>query len=208
MTIDELIKTREEAKINLARSTRELFIRGVKIGRNSTGEISLPSSYDKYLDKYEHSNSEFEWEVEYLDGTILKQYDKKESCYKDINQSKLKSVSWISNFTDYSDNLEKRVIVTLDFERGKFTFINGFCPQNIKWDLEKEFLVKDKTLHLLARKRNSFSVGMLNIEEELRGWVDFNDEYYLYNRYYLGIRSPEGDKVLCISPMGDISMEK
>lgn len=208
MTIDELIKTREEAKVNLARSTRELFIRGVKIGRNSTGEISLPASFDKYLDKYERSNSEFEWEAEYFDGTILKQYDKTEKCYKDIDQSKLKSISYISNFVYPTDNREKRIVITLDFERGAFTFMNGFCPQEIKWELEKEFKPKEKTLHLLARKRNSFSIGQINVEEELRPWIDIKDEYYMYNRYILGIRSPEGDKIISISPIGDISMER
>lgn len=194
LDIDELIRVRETSKYNLIQSKMTLLESGAKTITN--GELSaLPS-----LNKEEYikcSNQEFYWEAEYKDGSILKQFEgTKQHHYGNIDFDKLKVIKWVSNFIVETSNVDKRIIISLDWESGSWSFYNGLVPQEVKnllWD-NNEFLVNDnKKLILKMVKRESQSVGFPSntISETTR-----------YYRYILGWESKNKKIVLCIEPNG------
>ena len=152
--LDELLNTRNKAMVDYARSTNELIDLGVKIKDRSSENITLPVSFQKYLDKYTISNVEFEWEVEYTDGKILKQFEGEEKRnFSHINKEKLKKISFISNFDWPSESKETRVIASLNWDTGLFEFHNGFVSQDVRAEACMNPLQGKKKLILFTRKR-------------------------------------------------------
>lgn len=199
--IDALINLRDKAKIDLPYARMALLRLGVKTIKD--GQLShLPG-----LHAYQYfncSDCEFYWEAEYENGEILKQYDGDiQHHYGHIDQSRLLYFRWISNFDWETDSKEKRVIVTLDFKKGTFTFTNGFCSQELRKSLydiggtpnEKKLVIK-----IVKRKMTS-----INYPD---GTVD---EVSYYNRFLIGFKSnavgPTRSMrkvILCIEPNGVI----
>jgi len=196
--IDQLLQIRQDANYNYTKATNELIEMGVKIGKKADGRLALPSSFQPYIDKYNISNSEFEWEVEYIDGKILKQFEGSlQHNFSHIEQSKIKTVSYISNFLWPTDNKEKRVIVRLNWDTGLFDLMNGFAPQNVKSEIciDKDQCIKK--LILFQRKRFSSINGMFNGE----------GDFFFYNRFVLGYETTEKNKrVVIIDPTGIIKL--
>ncbi len=205
--IDALLQRRQNGMFDYSNSTKELIEMGVKIGRKSTGEITLPDSFQPYLEKFERSMLEFEWKVDYQDGSVLKQFDGPniEHNFSHIDQSKLKSISYISNFIWPTDNEEKRIIITLNWETGLFEFMNGFASQDVKAKCCLKPLIGKKKLILFTRKRISSAVG--ESKSELKEFVNMMDEFSFYNRFILGYQIPGGEKMaVIIEPNGDIKL--
>jgi len=205
--IDALLQLRQNGMFNYSKATKELIRMGVKFGHKSTGQITLPDSFKKYLRKFEHSTLEFEWTADYNDGSILRQFDdqNKEHDFADIDQSKLKSIAFISNFIWPTDNQEKRIIVRLNWKTGLFEFMNGFASQDVKAKCCMNPLEGEKKLILFARKRQSSAVG--ESKSELKEFVNMMDEFSFYNRFVLGYQVPSGEKItIIIEPNGDIKL--
>jgi hypothetical protein len=204
--IDELLRKRQEGMFNFSESTKELIAMGVKIGKRDNGEITVPSSYLPYLDKFNESNLEFEWLARYNDGSILSQFEGEiQRNFKDIDQAKLKSIEFISNFSWSTDMVEKRIIVRLNWETGMFEFTNGFASQEVRAKCCVAPLIGDKKLILFARKRLSSAVG--DASGELKEFINMMDEFFFYNRFVLGYQVPTGEKMaVIIEPNGDIKL--
>lgn len=204
--IDELLQARQNGAYTYAKSTKEILDLGVKVMLGSTGDMPVPASYNDHLNKFNRSNLEFEWLAKY-DGSRpdTAQFDElgKESHFGEIDQSKLKSVSYISNFNWPTDNAEKRVIVTLNMDSGLFDFMNGFIPQEIKGQL-LEPVPGPKKLILLAKRRQSATMGEL--APELQEFHPPTDEIFFYNRFLLGFETETKKRVLLIQPNGEISV--
>lgn len=195
--VDSLIRIRDTAKIDLAKSRMSLLQMGVKSVKD--GMIThLPGLN---IDKYSRcENQEFYWEAEYFDGTVIKQFDgKKHHHYGNIEQKSLKLFRWISNFDDATDNKEKRVIVELDFETGKFNFMNGFVPQEIRAEVMNgcQHNPSEKKLIMRMIKRTSTSQSYPG------GGVD---EVSYYNRYIIGWEDESEKKILCVEPNGFVHL--
>jgi len=208
--IDALLQMRQDGMYNYTQSSDELMRLGVKIGNKSTGQVTLPNSFTPHLDKFERSMLEFEWEVTYKDGTILKQFDDGDNrdnhkSFKDIDHSKIKSVAYISNFNYQTDNVEKRIIVRLDWETGLFNFLNGFAPQDLRAKCCMKPLEGEKKLILFARKRFSSASGQS--QSEFKELIKITDEFSFYNRFILGYQVPSGEKMtVIIEPNGDMKI--
>jgi hypothetical protein len=189
--------------LDFSRSTDELLEMGVKTINTKTGEITLPASFSPYLDRFERSQLEFEWEADYGDNSTLPQFvDDHEFCFKDINLSRLKKISFISNFNWQTDNEEKRVIVTLNIKTGEFTFMNGFASQELRAKLLNP-IEGEKKLILFARKRNSSAAGEIKSNDPLVKRLE--NEAYFYNRFVLGYEvSGKGKRAVIIMPNGNI----
>lgn len=203
--IDELLQKRQDGMVNFVEATKRLIDIGVKIA-NPEGEISVPSFFEKYIDKYSNSNLEFEWEVVYKDGSRLRQFDDGDQHnFANIKLSEVKSVSYISNFTWQTDNEERRIIVKLDMETGLFTIINGFCPQEVLAEIAINEIKEDKKLILFARKRQSSSMG--EISDEVKQYFPSAGETFFYNRFILGFETPSGKmRAVIIEPNGNIGL--
>lgn len=202
--IDQLLQLRQDGIINFARATFELIEMGVKVENQGTGNIRLPSSFTNFLQKYERSMLEFEWEAEYFDGTKIQQFGEEEHHFGHIDQNKLKSFSLISNFEWPTPNEEKRVIVTLDFQKGEFIFQNGFISQDDRGKLFNKQLPGPKQLIFFARKRMSSSQG--SIHPAYQEFVPSLEENFYYNRFIVGFKSESGEKVmLMVYPTGTIT---
>lgn len=203
--IDTLLQIRQDAMVNFAEATKKLLDLGVKIA-NPEGEISVPASFEAFLENYNNSNLEFEWEAEYIDGSKLKQFDgDNQHSFKDISLGLLKRVSLISNFSWPTDNAEKRIIISLDMKTGIFSFLNGFCPQETLSSLTLNPVEEDKKLILFARKRATSSMG--EISDEIREFFPMIGETFYYNRFVLGFETPSGlVRAVMIEPNGNISL--
>jgi hypothetical protein len=155
------------------------------------------------VDKFSKcNNQEFVWEAEYEDGNIVRQFDdSKQNNYADINQEKLKSIKWISLFSDETSNDNKSVVVTLDFKTRSFSVLNGFIRQDAREFLGYSSDIKSKAKLILKMiKRQSVNVD-LNTQEQ--------GEVTIYNRYVLGWEDDEGNKVsFCIEPNGYVHLWK
>lgn len=208
--IDALLQARQEGMYNYTQSSDELMRLGVKVGNKSTGQVTLPNSFTPHLDKFERSMLEFEWEVTYKDGTVLKQFDDGDNrdnhkSFKDIDHSKIKSVAYISNFDYQTDNVEKRIIVRLDWETGLFEFLNGFAPQDLRAKCCMKPLDGEKKLILFARKRFSSASGQA--QSEFKELIKIADEFSFYNRFVLGYQVPSGEKMtVIIEPNGNMKI--
>lgn len=204
--IDELLKKRQEGMFNFTRATNELVAMGVKIGKRSSGEILVPNSYQPLIEKFNHSNLEFEWQVNYSDGSVLRQFENEiQHNFQDIDQSRIKNIEYISNFIWQTDMAEKRIIVRLNWETGKFEFLNGFASQEVRAKCCIEPLNGEKKLILFARKRLSSSAG--EAKNEYSEFASMLDEFFFYNRFILGYEVKTGEKMaVIIEPNGDIKL--
>jgi len=204
--IDELLKTRQDAMVNYARSTSDLIDMGVKIKNKETEDTTLPASFQNYLDKYNISNLEFEWEAKYKDGSVLRQFEGEEQRnFSHINQENLASISFISNFNWPSEaGRDPRVIIRLNWETGLFEFSNGFASQDVRTKSCMNPLTGNKKLILFTRKRFSASNGEIN--DQYKEFFPFEDEVFYYNRFILGYETEAGMKALIISPNGSIEI--
>jgi len=203
--IDKLLNIRQKGIINYAISTKELINLGVKIKNKETNNITLPTSFEKYLDKYNISNLEFEWEAYYKNGSIIRQFEgKKEINWKNINQNELSSISLISNFNWPSEKgVDSRIIVKLNFETGLFEFINGFISQEVRTEACTNPLLGNKKLILKVKHRVSDSNGEL--DDQYKDFFPFENETFFYNRFILGYEVDGiGEKSVIINPDGKI----
>jgi hypothetical protein len=200
--VDSFLRLRDDSKVNMARAKMELLNMGVKTYKD--GQLTfLPGlNVDKFLSC---NNQEFQWEAEYEDGNIVRQFGNngKDSHYGNIDQSKLKLFRWISNFDYATDNPDKRIIVELDFTTGKFNFYNGFIPQQVRGDIRVMDGFKDnvdgKKLIMKIIKRTTTSLSYPD------GAVD---EVCYYNRYIIGWETSSEKCILCIEPNGNINLFK
>jgi hypothetical protein len=206
--IDAMLQRRQRGLIDFSEATNELITLGVKIGHSEDGDITIPDSYDKYIDKYNASNLEFEWEVEYTNGEKLRQFDDVNGTpvqyhFGNIDQSRLKNISFISNFIWPTDNMEKRIIVRLNWETGLFEILNGFAPQETMAHATMNPLAGEKKLILFARKRHTSMMG--DMKSDL---YPFTDEYFIYNRFVIGyqIVGSSDQKSVIIEPNGTIKI--
>jgi len=201
-TIDELLQKRIQGYFDFVRSTDELIKLGVKIG--SGADIELPKSYQKYLNNYEVSNLEFEWFVEYIDGTSLKQFQGgQEYNFKHIDLSKLKSIAFISNFDWPTDMKETRVIVRLNWETGLFEFTNGFAPQDVRTVCCMDPLPGNKKLIMFTRKNSSSIAGQAPADSVISSMLG---QYFIYNRFILGYEVDGKKKAVIIYPNGEMKI--
>lgn len=192
--IDHLIRVRENARYNFAKSRLELIDLGAKTYSN--GELMALPNLD--LKKYEACKfQEFCWEAKYNDGTEIKQFQGSlEHHFGDLDQQRLSTISWISNFTSDTSNVEKRVIVTLDFKTGKFIFMNGLALGEVRNVSDAGFPVGiegEKKLILKMVKRESSGVS---------SGADAVSEITRYYRYLLGWEFGAEKIILCVEPNG------
>jgi len=204
--IDELLQIRQDGIINYCKSTEALIKMGVKIGKKENNDMTVPVSFQPYIDKYNRSNLEFEWKATYLDNTIINQFEgDSEHHFGHIDQTKLKSIDLISNFTWPTDNEEKRIIIKLNWETGLFEITNGFTPQPVKEIIHMYPLQGEKKLILKTRKRVSMSQGDIN--PKYKEFFPMSDEFFFYNRFILGYQVANGDKkVIIVEPSGTIGI--
>jgi len=204
--IDALLKIRQEGMYNYSKCTRELIDMGVKIGHKNTGDLTIPGVFEPYLEKYNKSNMEFEWEVMDKDGTILKQFDGDiQHSFKDIKLDSMQSIAFISNFNWPTDNKEHRVIVRLNWETGLFELMNGFAPAEVREELCSNPPVGIKKLILFTRKRFSSTYGEVN--EKYPEFFPMKDEFLYYNRFVIEYEVEGGwNKIAIIDPTGIISL--
>ena len=204
--IDELLRQRQEGMFNFSEATKTLLDMGVKTSKKSTGEIIVPASFSPYLDKYNISNLEFEWLVKYTDGTELKQFEGEiDHHFGHIDLQKIKSVEFISNFNWPTDMAEKRIIVRLNWETGMFEFTNGFASQEVRAKCCVAPLIGEKKLILFRKKRESVASG--EVKDEVKQFINLEDEKFFYNRFILGYQATSGEKMaVIIEPNGDIKL--
>ena len=203
--IDELLQIRQEGIFNYSKATNELIEMGVKIGKKDSGDLTIPASFEPYIDQYNESNLEFEWQAIYDDGTALDQFeDGEQMSFKDIDISKLEAIQFISNFTWPTDNFEKRVIVRLNFKTGLFEFLNGFAPQEVVNYACVNPIEGEKKLILFCRKRFSSTIGEIN--ERYKDFYPSPDEFFYFNRFVLGYEANGEKKALIIQPNGVIGI--
>lgn len=202
--IDQLLQSRQDGLYNFAKATKELVDMGMKITNQETGEIDVPRSFEAYIEHYNRSNMEFEWQVEYTDGTVLNQFDAMEHHFGNIDQAKIATVSWISNFAWPTDNIERRVIVSLDWKTGTFSFMNGFAPQEVKGAVMNP-IEGEKKLIMFTKKRVSETVGM--IAEDIKTYYLGQHSLFNYNQFILGFETPSGEeRAILVQPNGNIEL--
>jgi hypothetical protein len=159
----------------------------------TNGELSALPNLD--VEKYEKCrNQEFVWEAEYDDGSVLKQFDgAKQHHYGNIEQEKLKLIRWVSLFVVDTSNVDKRVIVSLDWKTGLWSFYNGIVSQELRAMVANGFSLDKPKLILKMVKRESAGVGF-------PGAVV--NEITRYNRYILGWEAGGNKVILCTEPNG------
>lgn len=195
--IDSFIRVRDTAKMDLMKSRMFLLNAGVKTYKDGD-LIYLPGlNVNKFI---ECANQEFYWEAEMKDGKVIRQFEgKKQNHYGNIDQGQLKIFRWVSNFSYETSNEETRVIVSLDFETGKFEYINGFIPQEIRAEVISGYpqgLMPKLIMKVIKRTSTSLSYPDGAI-----------DEVCYYNRYLIGWEIPQKEKkILCIEPNGFVHL--
>lgn len=199
--VDEHIKVRDQAKLNLTGARTGLINMGVQLVIGDQLFCTPSMNMKKF---FACNNQEFVWEAEYDNGEVICQFDgKKQNHYGNIEQDKLKEIRWVSNFDYETANDERRVIARLNFKTGEFSFLNGFVPQDIRAVTFQKYSEGFKPeLVLKIVRRTSTSVG----------YVDGNvEEIAYYNRFLIGWKNAAGSqvidkKILCIEPNGFIHL--
>ncbi len=192
LDVDEAIRLRETSRYNLTQAKMTLLKMGVKTV--SEGHLQALPNLD--VEKYEKCCfQEFSWEAEYEDGSVLKQFEgAKQHHYGNIEQDKLKLIRWVSHFVTDTSNEEKRVLVTLDWKTGLWSFFNGFVPQEVKAAVAEGFAGEIKPKLILKMvKRESASVGFPG---------NAVNELTRYYRYILGWEGGDKKIILCVEPNG------
>ena len=194
LDVDDMIRLRETSKFNLTSAKMALLNAGVKT--ITDGILQALPNLD--VEKYEKCNfQEFSWEAEYEDGSVLKQFEgAKQHHYGNIEQDKLKTLRWVSHFVVETSNEDKRVIVTLDWKTGLWSFYNGLVLQEVKAAVAEGFPAGiTPKLILKMVKRESSGVGFPGAAVS---------EVTRYNRYILGWEAGDTKVLLCVEPNGYI----
>ena len=203
--IDNLLKIRRRSLYDLEKAVEGLYAMGVRFFTPTPDGVPEISAAQDLLPRFEYTLEDFEWKAIYDDGTELDQYGEKQSHFKDIDQSKLAKIQYISNFEILTQNPEKRLIVTLDFKSGVFDFWN--CgSQDVRAKLSKP-VEGEKKLILFKRRRESFTVGVS--AEKGRPEITPAGERFTYTRYYLGYELVGKKKkvIVCLYPNGEVGIE-
>lgn len=191
--IDRLISVLQGAQRDIVLAQSALLTAGVKSVKDGQMNYMPGLNVERF---FACGNQEFYWEAEYLDGTVIRQYEGKvQKNFAHIDQSKLKLVRWVSNFDGETDSAERRVIVSLDFIAGTFEFTNGFVPQEVRGELLKVAGVGPDAPKLILKmvKRMSTSLTFPS------GGVD---TLFHYRRYLIGFEGAGRKVVLCVEPNG------
>lgn len=200
--VDSLVRIKDDAYITLFKSKMKILEMGVKTEKDGI-LTSLPGlDVNKYL---KWNNQEFSWEAEYDNGKVICQFEgTKENHYGNIDKDHLKIFRWVSCFDWATDNKDKRVIVSLNFKNGKFEFLNGFCPQEVRAKVSGGYLSDEFNPKLIMKiiKRTIFS------QEYPEGKIS---ERMYYNRYLIGWEGKDRNgkkekRILCIEPNGFIHL--
>lgn len=198
-TVDEFISMRVKALADLKKSSNGLKdlgahsdIRGVETVMDGM-DIEAFNRCDK---------SEFAWEAVYTDGTQLRQYDdfSMKHSFADIDQEKLELIRWVSNFDVDTSNTCKRIIVTLDWRTGLFSFFNGLVHPAVK-EIYLNPMTSMDGAKLILKKR---------VRMSFTGNTEHNkdDETINYNRYLLGLELGELKRLICIEPNGFVHLQE
>lgn len=197
LEIDEMVKLKHEAKLNLVKASGRLLEMGAKLLID--GMVNGQPGLD--VEQYKKWNfQEFAWEAVGKDGLITKQFenDGTQNHFGNIDQDNLSKFYWHSCFKTETDNNIREVVVTLDFKTGKFEFLNGQVPQAIRADADigypMDFAgleVKPKLIMKMV-KRNSETVSLSgNVSEVMK-----------YNRYLIGWEIGAVKRLFCVEPNG------
>lgn len=200
--IDSLIRIRDQAKMDLARSRMKLIEMGAKTVKDGMVTHLPGLNIDKFASC---ENQEFYWEAEYEDGSVIRQFEgKKQHHYGHIDQQRLKYFRWVSTFDYPTDNEDKRVIISLNFKDGRFEFYNGIVPQETRAEVLNGYpsISFEPKLILKAVKRASTSHSFPD------GGID---EVTYYNRFLIGWENlpgsaTKGKRILCIEPNGFVHL--
>ena len=204
--VDKNIKERTNALNQLAGAESELAQLGVKFGILGDDGIPTLELGDNYLPQFTYHLEEFEWEAEYKDGSKLRQYDiTGDHHFGQIKQDQLKSIKYISNFEYPTDNKEKRIILTLDWETGKFELLNGLMNADDKGKIIRE-IKGEKKLILFKRIRVGQMLGLVNGDKLVQPFP--TNEVYFYKRYFLGYETQERKILVCLYPNGKVGVEE
>ncbi len=176
---------------------------GLKFGQVEDDQIPTFEVGANYLPQFLQHLEEFEWEVLYKDGSTLRQYDiAGVNHYGNIKQEEVKRVRLISNFEAQNDNADRRVIVTLDWETGKFDILNGQVSPEERNFLASTGEAGTKKLILFKRVRFGQTMDISNEKPMPTG------EVYFYKRYYIGYETETKKVLLCAYPNGQIGIVK
>ena len=191
--VDTFLQARDQARVVLQESMSNLLETGAKVFMGGTVIGLKGMTADLY---HACNNQEFSWEAEYKDGTIVKQFDNGvQHHFGDIDQGKLKMFRWMSLFNVETSNADKRVIVTLDFETGLWSFYNAFLTQEMRAVLLPPINAGDKPKLIMKMvKRQSVTVAMTTMNP--------NGEVVLFTRYIIGWEVGATKVLLCIEPNG------
>lgn len=199
--IDEAINLRESSKTNLMRANFKLIDLGAV---NMIGDSIFANPRLNLKEYKKCNNQEFQWQAWYSDGFVINQYEEDEAeterTFADIDFTRLVRIHWSSNFETETDNDDKRVIISLDWTTGLFSFYNGITPQEVKetvLDASEFMKAEEKKLILKMVKRVS-QTASLNPNAPV--------EVTLYNRYLLGYETAEKKVIICIEPNGYVHL--
>ena len=199
--IDDLVKERTSALNVLFKVEKELIDQGAKLGvrgENGIPEIQVKSNY---LPQFSYHLEEFEWLATYEDGTQLRQYDLDgQHNYSHIDQSKLRSIEFISNFEGENDNQERKLKLSLNWKTGEFTFINLSVSQEQRSILSGLKNEGEKKLILFKRTRYGEMIDTSTNQPVETG------EIYFYKRYYLGYETGDSKTIICLMPNGKVEI--
>ena len=199
--VDDKIKERIDLINSLLKVNKSIGELGVKIGNITKDGIPEFEVGMNYLPQFVYHLEEYEWEVIYKDGTVLRQHDLSgDNHYGNIVQENLKEIRLISNFNTETDNEEKRMIITLDWQTGKFKILNGRADINDRNEIETAEEPGEKKLILFRRIRAGQT---LEIGERLKE----TPEVYFYKRYYLGYENKDKKVIVCLYPNGEVGIE-
>ena len=185
----------------LIKVNKELIKEGVKIGNLGKDGVPEFEVGANYLPQFVYHLEEFEWEVTYNNGSILRQHDLSgENHYGNIVQENLKEIKLISNFTTETDNEEKRIVLTLDWATGKFKILNATV--NID-DRNVIGMTEESGEKKLISYRGIRFGQTMELGEKIKG----TSEVYFYKRYYLGYETKDKKIIICLYPNGECEIQ-
>jgi len=200
--VNELVSLRAESLNKIINAEKELSKLGVKFGQ--VGEDGSPTFEvgSNYLPQFLHHLDEYEWEVTYKDGSILRQHDiNGDNHYGNIKHEAIKRVRLLSNFEVSTDNQERRVIITLDWETGKFDILNGQIDIDDRNTLTVTEESGPKKLILFKRVRFGQTMDISSEKPTSTG------EVYFYKRNYIGYETENKKILICLYPDGRVGIE-
>jgi len=203
--IDNFLKIRRQSLYDFEKAVEGLYEMGVRFFTPAPDGVPDISAAQSLLPRFEFTLEDFEWKAIYDDGTELDQFGEKQSSFKDIDMERLEKIQYISNFEINTQNPERRLVITLDFKQGTFTFWN--CgSQEIRDSLSKE-VKGEKKLILFKRRRESFTAGVSKGEGKAE--ILPTGEKFTYTRYYLGyeVVGKKKKAIVCLYPNGEIVIE-